>query len=117
MREIRTSGSVGASGSNLRGDPTPPPQLRSILRKRQEAWDGEESEGELFEQIRREYEFGIGTVKGVARKLCSRAMLDDAQGAACIAIEAGESPPVLADQYWVETPVMITRNRKLKLAG
>src|SRR6266851_486983 len=84
MREIRTSGSVGASGSNLRGDPTPPPQLRSILRKRQEAWDGEESEGELFEQIRREYEFGIGTVKGVARKLCSRAMLDDAQGAACI---------------------------------
>ncbi len=58
-----------------------------------------------------------GTVKGVARKLCSRAMLDDAQGAACIAIEAGESPPVLADQYWVETPVTITRNRKLKLAG
>src|SRR5260370_42382733 len=45
MREIRTSGSVGASRSNLRGDPTPPPQLRSILRKRQEAWDGEESEG------------------------------------------------------------------------
>ena len=36
---------------------------------RQEAWDGEESEGELFEQIRREYEFGIGTIKGVARKL------------------------------------------------
>jgi ActR/RegA family two-component response regulator len=24
---------------------------------------------ELFEQIRREYKFGIGTVKGVARKL------------------------------------------------
>ena len=24
---------------------------------------------ELFEQIRREYEFGVGTVKGVARKL------------------------------------------------
>ena len=24
---------------------------------------------ELFEQIRREYEFGIGTIKGVARKL------------------------------------------------
>src|SRR5216683_8085722 len=45
MREIRTSGSVGASRSNLRGDPTPPPQLRSILRKRQEAWDGEEGEG------------------------------------------------------------------------
>ncbi len=24
---------------------------------------------ELFEQIRREYEFGVGTIKGVARKL------------------------------------------------
>ena len=24
---------------------------------------------ELFEEIRREYEFGIGTVRGVARKL------------------------------------------------
>jgi hypothetical protein len=24
---------------------------------------------ELFEQIRREYEFGVGTVKGVARQL------------------------------------------------
>jgi hypothetical protein len=24
---------------------------------------------ELFEQIRREYEFGVGTVKGVARRL------------------------------------------------
>jgi len=34
-----------------------------------------------------------------------------------LVIEAGESPPVLADQYWVETPVTITRNRKLKLAG
>ena len=24
---------------------------------------------ELFEEIRREYEFGVGTIKGVARKL------------------------------------------------
>jgi hypothetical protein len=24
---------------------------------------------ELFEQIRREYEYGVGTIKGVARKL------------------------------------------------
>jgi len=24
---------------------------------------------ELFEQIRREYEFGVGTIRGVARKL------------------------------------------------
>jgi hypothetical protein len=36
---------------------------------RQETRDGEESKGGAFEQIRREYEFGIGTVKGVARKL------------------------------------------------
>ena len=27
------------------------------------------SKVELFEQIRREYEFGVGTIKGVARKL------------------------------------------------
>ena len=27
---------------------------------------------ELFEQIRREYEFGVGSIKGVARKLASK---------------------------------------------
>ena len=36
---------------------------------RQEAWDGEERKVELFEQIRREYDFGEGTVLGVARRL------------------------------------------------
>src|SRR5216684_9281335 len=36
---------------------------------KQEAWDGEEAKVELFEQIRGEYEFGVGTIKGVARKL------------------------------------------------
>ncbi|SRR6266851_3449269 len=36
---------------------------------KQEAWDGEEAKVELFEQIRREYEFGVGSIKGVARKL------------------------------------------------
>jgi hypothetical protein len=36
---------------------------------RREARDGAESKGGAFEEIRREYEFGIGTVRGVARKL------------------------------------------------
>ena len=36
---------------------------------KQEAWDGERAKVELFEQIRREYEFGVGTIKGIARKL------------------------------------------------
>src|SRR5713226_9795210 len=80
MREIRASGSVGASGSNLRGDPTPPPQLRRILRKRQEAWDGEESEGGAIradsEGIRVRHRDGKGgrpqaVLPGDARR-CSR---------------------------------------------
>ena len=34
---------------------------------------------ELFEEIRREYEFGVGTIKGVARKLgVHRRMVRDA---------------------------------------
>jgi hypothetical protein len=33
---------------------------------KQEAWDGE---AKLFERIRREYEFGVGSIKRVARKL------------------------------------------------
>lgn len=41
MREIRTSGSVGASGSNLRGDPTPPSWPRCTLFKRERFWTGE----------------------------------------------------------------------------
>ena len=38
---------------------------------------------ELFEQIRREYEFGIGTIAGVARKLnVHRRMVREAVGSA-----------------------------------
>jgi hypothetical protein len=38
---------------------------------------------ELFEQIRREYEFGIGTVAGVAKKLgVHRRMVREAIGSA-----------------------------------
>ena len=36
---------------------------------RQEAREGEEAKVELFEQIRREYEFDVGTIRGVAHKL------------------------------------------------
>ena len=38
---------------------------------------------ELFEQIRREYEFGIGTIAGVAKKLgAHRRMVHEAIGSA-----------------------------------
>src|SRR5713101_10108614 len=40
-----------------------------ILLKAQEAGMERRAKVELFEEIRREYEFGIGTVRGVARKL------------------------------------------------
>ena len=69
MREIRTSGSVGASGRNPRGDPTPPAQTRSILQEGRRLGMERRAKVELFEQLRREYEFGIGSIKGVARKL------------------------------------------------
>ncbi len=49
---------------------------------------------ELFEQIRREYEFGIGTIVGVAKKLSvHRRMVREAIGerAAEAAEEAGTS--------------------------
>ena len=39
---------------------------------------------ELFEQIRREYEFGVGTIKGVAAKLkVHRRMVRQALASAC----------------------------------
>jgi hypothetical protein len=39
---------------------------------------------ELFEQIRREFEFGIGTITGVAKKLgVHRRMVGEAIGSAC----------------------------------
>ena len=41
----------------------------SILHKRQEAGMERRAKVELFERIRREYEFGIGSIKGVATKL------------------------------------------------
>ena len=47
----------------------PPLPSRSILLMRQEAGMERRAKVELFEEIRREYEFGIGTVRGVARKL------------------------------------------------
>ena len=47
----------------------PTSQTRSILLKRQEARMERKAKVELFEEIRREYEFGDGTVLGVAHKL------------------------------------------------
>src|ERR1700694_1335742 len=69
MREIRTSGSVGASGAIPEAtrphlaDPKHPAEesRRRGMERRTKV--------ELFEEIRREYEFGIGTVRGVAQKL------------------------------------------------
>jgi hypothetical protein len=40
-----------------------------ILQTKQEAGMERRAKVELFEQIRREYEFGVGTIKGVAAKL------------------------------------------------
>ena len=42
---------------------------------------------ELFEQIRREYEFGIGTIAGVAKKLVDRSFYEDARNLPLIAPE------------------------------
>jgi hypothetical protein len=47
----------------------PPSLRRSILLVKQEAGMERRAKVELFEQIRREYEFGVGSIKGVAAKL------------------------------------------------
>src|SRR5260370_1794834 len=70
-----------------------------ILLKGQEAGMKRRAKGELFEEIRREYEFGIGTVRGVARKLGVhrrqvRQALADAQPPA--RKQPQPCPPVLA---------------------
>lgn len=61
---------VGATGYSVAG-------LSPERRER----GGLESQGELFEEIRREYEFGVGTVLGVAKKLgVHRRMVREALG-------------------------------------
>ena len=47
----------------------PTPGNQGILLKRQEALMERRAKVELFEHIRREYEFGVGTISGVARRL------------------------------------------------
>ena len=37
---------------------------------------------ELFEEIRREYEFGVGTIAGVAKQVVHRRMVREAIGSA-----------------------------------
>ncbi len=50
---------------------------------------------ELFEHIRREYEFGIGTIKGVAAKLkVHRRMVRQALASAQLALPPRSIPPI-----------------------
>ena len=50
---------------------------------------------ELFEEIRREYEFGVGTIQGVARKLgVHRRMVREALGSAVPAQKAAVRRPL-----------------------
>ena len=68
---------------------------------------------ELFEQIRREYEFGIGTIAGVAKKLgVHRRMVREAIGSAlpkprkktgAAALEAGGGGRVRRSRFWKPT--------------
>jgi hypothetical protein len=39
------------------------------MERRKRSWLARRDKVELFEQIRREYEFGVGTIAGVSRKL------------------------------------------------
>ena len=39
------------------------------MERRKRSWLTRREKVELFEQIRREYEFGVGTIAGVSRKL------------------------------------------------
>ena len=51
------------------------------LRARKETGLDRRAKVELFEQIRREYDYGVGTIKGVARKLgIHRRMVREALG-------------------------------------
>jgi len=53
------------------------------MERRKRSWLTRRQEVELFEQIRREYEFGIGTISGVSRKLgVHRRLVREALGSA-----------------------------------
>ena len=54
---------------------------------------------ELFEQIRREYEFGGGTIKGIARE-AGGASPDGAPGAGGCAAAASASGPNASGRWW-----------------
>ena len=62
---------------------------------------------ELFEQIRREYEFGIGTIAGVAKKLgVHRRMVREAIGSAL---------PKPRTPFRVENIILISRRQWQRL--
>jgi len=43
------------------------------MERQKRSWLTRRDKVELFEQIRRELEFGVGTIAGVSRKLCGKA--------------------------------------------
>ncbi len=48
------------------------------MEQRKRSWLTRRDKVELFEQIRREYEFGVGTIAGVSRKLGVHRMVREA---------------------------------------